>query len=55
VLKSKPRKILKALLRNAFKIFLLARLIGNCCNIGTKPKRKRRIAPLSFGSDLKMA
>jgi hypothetical protein len=30
-LKPKPRKILKALLRNAFKIFLVVRLIGNCC------------------------
>jgi hypothetical protein len=28
-LKSKPRKILKALLRKAFKIFLGVRLIGN--------------------------
>jgi hypothetical protein len=30
-LKPKPRKILKALLRNAFKIFLVVRLIGDCC------------------------
>jgi hypothetical protein len=31
-LKPKPRKILKALLRKAFKIFLVVRLIGNCCS-----------------------
>ncbi len=30
-LKPKPRKFLKALLRNAFKNFLVVRLIGNCC------------------------
>jgi hypothetical protein len=30
-LKPEPRKILKALLRNAFKIFLVVRLIDNCC------------------------
>ena len=30
-LKPKPRKILKALLCNAFKIFLVVRLIGHCC------------------------
>ncbi len=29
--KTKLRKILKALPRNAFKIFLVVRLIGNCC------------------------
>jgi len=32
-LKSKPRKILKGLLRNPFKIFLVARLIDNCCKV----------------------
>jgi hypothetical protein len=30
-LKPKSRKILKALLRNAFKIFLVVRLLDNCC------------------------
>jgi hypothetical protein len=30
-LKPKPRKTLKALLRNAFKVFLVVRLIDNCC------------------------
>ena len=30
-LKPKPRKILKALRSNAFKIFLVVRLIGYCC------------------------
>ena len=30
-LKPEPRIILKALLRNAFKIILVVRLIGNCC------------------------
>jgi hypothetical protein len=30
-LKPKSRKILKALRSNAFKIFLVDRLIGNCC------------------------
>ena len=30
-LKPKPRKILKALRSNAFKISLVVRLIGNCC------------------------
>jgi hypothetical protein len=34
-LKPKPRKILKALLRNAFKIFLVVRLIDNCCKYET--------------------
>ena len=32
-LKSKPIKTLKALQENAFKVFLVARLIGNCCSI----------------------
>ncbi|PZO42409.1 MAG: hypothetical protein DCF19_07415 [Pseudanabaena frigida] len=27
----KPRKSLKALQSNAFKLFLVVRLIGNCC------------------------
>jgi hypothetical protein len=41
-LRSNPnqRKILKALLSNAFKIFLEARLIGNCCK--AKPQRGLR-------------
>jgi hypothetical protein len=32
-LKPEPRIILKALLRNAFKIILVVRLIGNCCKL----------------------
>ena len=32
-LKPKPRETLKALLRNAFKVSLVVRLTGNCCNL----------------------
>jgi len=33
-LKPKPRKILKVLQSNTFKIFLVVRLIDNCCKNG---------------------
>jgi hypothetical protein len=38
-LKPKPRKLLKALLRNAFKSFLVVRLVGNCCKRKSRAQR----------------
>ncbi|MCX5935005.1 MAG: hypothetical protein NTU99_09525, partial [Pseudanabaena sp. LacPavin_0818_WC45_MAG_42_6] len=54
MLKPKPRKILKTLVCNVFKIFLVIRLVGNCCiaikaiaRTNQNPKQKwRREAPL---------
>jgi hypothetical protein len=40
-LKPEPRIILKALLRNAFKIILVVRLIGDCCKRDRSRKTKR--------------
>jgi hypothetical protein len=46
-LKPKPRKILKALRSNAFKIFLVARLIGNCCKTNLQLAFIMRIATVN--------
>ncbi|ELS34655.1 hypothetical protein Pse7429DRAFT_0197 [Pseudanabaena biceps PCC 7429] len=49
-LKPKPKKFLKALLRNAFKNFFVVRLIDNCCNT----KAQNGYAILSFEISLKL-
>jgi hypothetical protein len=43
-LKPKPRKFLKALQRNAFKNFLVVRLIGNCYKL-TSVRVNFKLAP----------
>ena len=47
-LKPEPIKILKGLLCNPFKIFIVVRLLRNCCKAVAKPQRDaaRRAASL---------